>query len=36
MKWSVGVGISLCIEYDDIEADSKAEAEKKLKELKGE
>lgn len=32
-KWHVSVGMSLSIDYDDIEADTKEEAEKKLEEL---
>ncbi|MBQ7912954.1 MAG: hypothetical protein IJ308_04305 [Clostridia bacterium] len=27
MKWSVSVGVRLCIDYDDIEADNREEAE---------
>ena len=33
-KWYVSVGMSLSIDYDDIEADTKEEAEKMLKEMK--
>lgn len=33
-KWYVSVGMSLSIDYDDIEADTKEEAEKKLEEMK--
>ena len=33
-KWYVSVGMSLSIDYDDIEADTKEEAEKKLEERK--
>lgn len=35
-KWYVSVGALLSIDYDDIEADTKEEAEKKLEELKNE
>ena len=33
-KWYVSVGMSLSIDYDDIEADTEEEAEKKLEEMK--
>lgn len=33
MKWTASVGISLTIEYDDIEADSREEAEEIAKDL---
>ena len=32
MKWNVSVGLRLSIEYDDIEADTREEAEKIAKE----
>ncbi|MDF2543466.1 MAG: hypothetical protein K0S47_3184 [Herbinix sp.] len=32
MKWNVSVGMNLSINYDDIEADSKEEAEEIAKE----
>lgn len=33
MKWNVSVGVRLTIDYDDIEADNREEAEEKAKEM---
>lgn len=33
MKWNVSVGVNLSIDYDDIEADTREEAESIAKEL---